>query len=220
MRGKVVNENGVGVFGVAIRIRSLSECNPYGYQTKTNSDGRYEIKNVPSDYPLEIEVAAPSERSIFYKTQLLENNENVESINYFPFQIKKREPLACIALAPSPANINGKIDISKVNLPDNTEFLVHLRSMDDDCNGFDQQKVTTMKEFSIDVFVLGGTLGQLSISSAGRPTKVRYPLIPDNRQSPNVVEYDVQLSPSSSELEELNPIWDSETFYAGFAIDE
>lgn len=212
--GKVIDEQAKGVKGVRIRVKSLMPCLAYGVETVTNEQGEFRLTNAPANRQLEIEVSYTHQASAFYQTRLHTNKQGDPHINYFPFRVKRQDAVDCIALAPSPLDVSGKISFAQANVPSGSEALVRLKSLDG-CSSYDKAVVTENQAYLMTVSTLG-SLGQLTVSLAGRATEVLEVPIKNNKQGlPQVNVHDVSLS-TPQVWPELNPIWTPESgFYPG-----
>jgi hypothetical protein len=206
LNGEVVDENGIGVSGVTINLRSLDPCRVYSAEVETNNLGKYAMANVPYNHSIEIEVATPYQPSVFYQTRIRPNPAGNPETNYFPFRIKRKQLPNCIAIAPSDVDVSGKILLDNSNLLSNSEALVQIRSVDG-CNSFNKKTQTQNQQYFFSVPTIGGA-GQLTLSFAGRATEVRTITVNSNKQGlPDVNIYDIEIDSSPNVWKELDPVW-------------
>lgn len=134
------------------------------------------------------------------------NPDKKPEVNYYPFRVNKRRSIECLAIASTRVTVSGNIDATALDLPANSEAVLHLRSLDG-CSGFDEVLKTQGFAYAFDVLT-AGAYGQLNISYSGRPTIVRQIIVSPNKQNlPGVNVQDIKIEGFPEVLKQLDPIW-------------
>lgn len=212
--GQIVNEEGLPVKNMLIRVRTLDACaDTVQAQITTQADGTYRLASMPAEVPLEIEVVQPGRPSGFYTTRLQSNAQQLPHINYYPFTTVALPITNCVA-ANSDLSIAGDVNLSQASLPADADGIVRARALGL-CNPYADHEFLTQDQsfaFRISVNMTAPRLqGQLTLSLKGRPTEIKYvpfPIIPPAEES-----YNFELLPEAPALPELPSVWDKQTRY-------